>query len=64
MSTGTKREIRKMKQAGRREAREQAQQMREQIARDLKTMEEYLRPKPKWVPTIVWRWGMRIFIRI
>jgi len=64
MSTNTKRLIRKQKQAARREVRKEADQMREQIAKDLKVFEQYLRPKPKWIPTPIWRWGMRIFIQM
>ena len=64
MSSNTKRLMRKQKQAARREVRAQAEEMRERIAQDLKTFESYLRPKPKWIPTPVWRWGMRIFIKM
>lgn len=64
MSGNTKKMLRKQKQAGRREARRQAEELRNKIAEDLKTFESYLKPKPKWVPTKVWAWGMRIFIEI
>lgn len=57
MSGHTKRLERKMKQAGRRQARKQIQE-------SMKTFEEHMRPKPKWVPERVWRWGMRIFIQL
>lgn len=54
---GQKNLMRKMKQAGRREARKE-------IRDAMKTFEEHLRPKPTWVPNAVWRWGMRIFIKL
>lgn len=38
--------------------------MRKRIKEDLKTFESYLRPKPKWIPTAIWRWGMKIFIKL
>lgn len=57
MSGNTKRLERKMKQAGRRAGRKE-------ILAHMKTMEEHMKPKPLWVPDRLWRWGMKIFIKV
>jgi len=29
-----------------------------------KSDHQFLKPRPKWIPTFVWIWGLRLFVRI
>lgn len=54
---GRQQMIRKMKQAGRRQARRELEIY-------LKKFEEHLKPKPRFIPERIWRFCQRIFIDV
>ncbi len=54
----------KLAQAARREARNQVHGMAEQLKGKLGIFNDVLKPRPKYIPRKLWRWGCEIFIDV